>query len=117
MIEARTTQAVVTVGGGRGFIVEGSYEQRYIITAAHCLPDLPEAFPGEQATYRDLAGPLVECVFVDPVADLAVLAAPDGQVFFEEAEMYEALTSRCTPFIDPARALLADAQGGPCGLA
>ena len=31
----------LTVGGGRGFVVEGSREQRYVITAAHCLTERP----------------------------------------------------------------------------
>ena len=32
-----------------------------------------------------------ECVFADPLADVAVLTAPDGQSLFEEYEAYEAL--------------------------
>ena len=31
------TQAVVRVGDGRGFVVEHRH-QRFILTAAHCLP-------------------------------------------------------------------------------
>jgi hypothetical protein len=47
---------VVTVGDGRGFVVEGGH-QRYVITAAHCLPERP-AGPIDPATlhllgYRD----------------------------------------------------------------
>ena len=32
-----------------------------------------------------------ECVFVDPIADIAVLGAPDVQALWEEAEAYDAL--------------------------
>lgn len=32
-----------------------------------------------------------ECLFVDPVADIAVLGAPDSQYFYEESEAYEDL--------------------------
>jgi hypothetical protein len=37
--------------------------------------------------------PLVatECLFVDPVSDLAVLGPPDGQTSYEEYDAYEAL--------------------------
>jgi hypothetical protein len=33
--------AVVSVGDGRGFVVEGRERARFIITAAHCLPYVP----------------------------------------------------------------------------
>ena len=33
-----------------------------------------------------------ECLFVDPVADIAVLGMPDNQALFNEAEAYSALT-------------------------
>jgi hypothetical protein len=95
--------AVITVGpGGRGFIMETAQSislkgrplvkrRRIIVTAAHCLPHLPPAhrFPyTEEVTYAVL-GPLgtaqpsimAECLFVDPVADIAVLGEPDGQAF------------------------------------
>jgi trypsin-like peptidase len=91
------TDAVVTVGeGGRGFIIEHD-RRRLIVTAAHCLPTdengcvrLPPAnsaaFDYEQ-TYTNLLARLGEsptiatqCEFVDPVADIAVLSEPDGQV-------------------------------------
>ena len=92
--------AVVTVGAGRGFIV-GMGHERFIITAAHCLPELPQ--PGgegftEERTYWNLLARLnnspsipAECFFVDPVADLAVLGSPDNQVFFDEADAFDDL--------------------------
>jgi hypothetical protein len=57
-----------------------------IITAAHCLPFLPPddaAYFFEDRVYDKLLGPLgqkpsvwAECLFVDPVSDLAILLAP-----------------------------------------
>ena len=96
--------AVVTVGAGRGFIV-GMGHQRFIITAAHCLPELPP--PGdiftEERTYWHLLARLnsppsilAECVFVDPVADLAVLGSPDNQEFFDEADAFDDLVDSVT---------------------
>ena len=94
-------RAVVSVGDGRGFIVEAD-GRRLVVTAAHCLPHFPPAATisyTTERTYEDLVGPLAggplvwaECVFADPVADIAVLAEPDGQAFFDQAEAYEALT-------------------------
>ncbi len=106
-------QAVVAVGGGRGFVVEDRF-YRSIITAAHCLPKLPPAHPWmltEEKTYQELLGPLggecsvwAECLFVDPVGDIAVLTGPDNQVLFEQADQYEDLTensSKCIPVGPP----------------
>ncbi len=38
-----------------------------------------------------------ECLFVDPIADLAILGCPDDQELSEEAEAYEALTEPAVP--------------------
>ena len=93
----QSTRAVVKVGGGRGFVMELAEPnpvtdeltiQGIIITAAHCLPHLPPA-PAHETTYSILGlldgkgEPTIktECLFVDPVADLAVLGSPDDQVF------------------------------------
>ena len=108
-------QAVIAVGVGRGFVVEARNQfYRPIITAAHCLPGLPPAFPAmnlDEITYRELLGPLgaecsvwAECLFVDPVGDIAVLTGPDNQELWEEAEQYENLTeklSKCVPVGPP----------------
>ena len=94
--------AVIAVGEGRGFIVEAiDRRDRSIITAAHCLPHMPPAHPWaylEEKTYQGLIGPLggersvwAECLFVDPVGDLAVLIGPDNQELYEQAEQYEDL--------------------------
>ncbi len=95
------SRAVVRVGGGRGTIVETKRGERYIITAAHCLPGQPPphaASRTEERTYAKLVGTLgaeptvwAECLFADPVADLAVLCSPDGQAFSDESEAYDAL--------------------------
>jgi hypothetical protein len=96
--------AVVTVGavgtGGRGFVVQGA-RNRLVITAGHCLPAFPPCHPfsyTEERTYSKLLGPVgkeptvwAECLFVDPIGDIAVLGPPDNQVLFEESAAYEAL--------------------------
>jgi hypothetical protein len=98
--------AVVRVGGGRGFVVERRRE-RVIITAAHCLPKLPPPHPAmylHERTYKALLAPLgaepavwAECLFVDPVGDIAVLGCPDDQELHEQAEAYKHLVGRTTP--------------------
>ena len=80
---------------------------RIVVTAAHCLPSLPEGFSVgyiEGRTYRSLLGPLgeqpkvwTECLFVDPVADLAVLGTPDRQALYEHADSFDALTGSIRP--------------------
>ena len=89
----RALSAVVKVGGGRGFIVESSgrfgRRDRTIITAGHCLPGVPpchgSSFTTER-TYPKLLARLgeqpsvcCECLFIDPVADVAILGSPDTQ--------------------------------------
>src|SRR5262249_44463616 len=76
-------RAVVTVGDARGFIIEHT-QHRLVVTAAHCLPKLPPAHPASynhERTWKLLA-PLgekpavrTECLFVDPIADIAVLGS------------------------------------------
>ena len=117
-------RAVVTVGhGGRGFVMELTQPmalsddakreglqpfltRRIVLTAAHCLPELPPANPWAAAldrTYEFLLGALgdsapsiwAECIFVDPVADIAVLGAPDEaeQELVYQAEAFEAFVA------------------------
>ena len=112
----KAAKAVIKVGEGRGFIVEAirRYKidgerwmntDRYVITAAHCLPSTPLA-PSDnfETLYRNLLGPLAEeptvwadCLFVDPVADIAVLGSPDNQSLYKQAEAYEELTNNGLP--------------------
>lgn len=105
-------RAVVTVGDGRGFVMEmppASHMKGYtamcriVVTAAHCLPHLPPTMSfalSREKTYTGLLGPLgtskpsimAECLFVDPVADIAVLGEPDGQTsqaFYDASLAFE----------------------------
>lgn len=99
-------RSVVKVGDGRGFVVRGMQEyDRFILTAAHCLPHLPQA-PSEpsERTYPDLVSSLgvvqkvwTECMFVDPIADIALLGPPDGQSLCNEFEAYDDLLNDVRP--------------------
>jgi hypothetical protein len=107
----KAKRAIIAVGDnqygqGRGFVVESSIG-RLVITAAHCLPRLPPAHPCsyvEERTYVPLLGlrhaessVAAQCVFVDPIADVAVLSAPDSQGLPEQFFAYEALVESVTP--------------------
>jgi hypothetical protein len=99
--------AMLAVGaqGGCGFLVADNTRPKtcppLVITAAHCLPRLPPAHPVSYAyerTYQRLLGPLgeettvsAECLFVDPISDLAVLGSRDNQTYSDEANAYEFL--------------------------
>jgi hypothetical protein len=111
-------RSVITVGDGRGFVVMTHHRPLFrdhtgelrslkrrrrplIVTAAHCLPFFPPCHGNsytEERTYQNLIGPLgeapsvwAECLFADPIADIAVLGEPDGQELFKECDDYEAL--------------------------
>jgi hypothetical protein len=117
--EERLAAGVVTVNGGRGFIIETArtyrirgndfaYRSRLVVTAAHCLPSVPPAHAArkiEERTYANVLGPLgekptvwAECAFVDTVADIAVLTRPDQQLLGPEAEAYDALVDSAPAF-------------------
>jgi hypothetical protein len=109
MTISKVSKSLVRVGGGRGFVVQElvNFRRRFIITAAHCLPSIP-SHPGERRdwdeTLQDLIGLLgappsvwAECLFADPIADIAVLGAPDNQELSEQADAYEALVSSRMP--------------------
>jgi hypothetical protein len=101
-----TTAAILKVGEGRGFVVE-SANQRLVITTAHCLPYPPPCASmsqSEEHTYQKLLGHIggvpevwAECLFADPISDIAVLGRPDDYAFYEESEAYEVLTASMTP--------------------
>jgi len=129
--------SVVKVGDGRGFIVlrrmkvpqeirrqiRGGprmvkfVEQRLIVTAAHCLSaTIPcsSAASSHERTVKDL-GTLDasksdiwgECLFADPVADIAVIGEPDNQEFDEQADAY-------TDLVESASVLsIGEAESGP----
>ena len=98
-------RAVITVGTGRGFVVAGPREDdlhdRIVITAAHCLPSFPPCASFStirERTYPALLGPLgaeptvwAECLFVDPIGDIAVLGSPDEEDLHREAHDYAVL--------------------------
>jgi hypothetical protein len=98
---------VLSVGEGRGFVVEHRGEH-LVVTASHCLPWLPSGFGiaySEEHVYRNMLGPVgsapivaCECLFINPIADVAVLGVPDTQTFSEEADPYRALLEYATPF-------------------
>jgi hypothetical protein len=101
----KAKRAVLRVGGGRSFAVEYrnylGHIERIVITAAHCLPHLPPAHPAayaEEFTYRALLGPLggkrtvwAECLFVELMADIAVLGHPDHPDLTDQADAYDRL--------------------------
>jgi hypothetical protein len=103
--------AILKVGGGRGFVVtlhrHPGGDERIVITAAHCLPYLPPCHPGRylhEYTYQRLLGPLdgkrtvwAECVFVDAMADIAVLGSPDNQDLSDQADAYRQLVDSMKP--------------------
>jgi hypothetical protein len=136
MTKLPNPSCVVKVGGGRGFVIEHricvnipdfetvqsrkrSYtvKSRLVVTAAHCLPNLPPAnaypYPQERI-YRDLLRSLDGTksdvwsvrLFADSVADIAVLGCPDEQELHEEADAYHALTD------DVPTLAIAKAQSG-----
>jgi hypothetical protein len=100
-------RAIVRVGDGRGFVVAGigRHDPGLVVTAAHCLPSWPEAYPDTWDTlHRDLLGPLgtqptvwADCLFVDPVGDIAVLGPVDDQELGNEAAAYEQLVGDAVP--------------------
>jgi hypothetical protein len=101
----QTKTAVITVGEGRGFVVEAEHN-RFVVTAAHCLPSIPPPFSStDELTYPNLLGPLgavnltiwAECCFVDPVADVAVLGEPDNQEALEQWTAYNDLVEQAVP--------------------
>jgi hypothetical protein len=107
MFDINAGGGVLRVGDGRGFIIEAQH-QRLVITAARCLPHLPPAHPGlgtEEKTYQQLLGRLdgqptvwAECLFADPISDVAVLGEPDGQMFYDQPDAYWALVDNVEPF-------------------
>jgi hypothetical protein len=108
--------------------------RRIIVTAAHCLPyqPPPAAIVGaEEKTYFDLisglGGPAssvaAECLFADPVSDLAVLGEPDDQQWPEASDAYlqvveagSVLTFRSDKIKDGVRGWLLSLDGrwNPC---
>jgi len=99
-------KGVVRVSDGRGFVTETALGL-VVVTAAHCLPHLPPASSVsyvQERTYGNILGPLdeepsvwAECLFVDPVADIAILGEPDSQELCDEWEAYDSFIGQCEP--------------------
>ena len=89
----------------RGFAVEEktAFRRRLVVTAAHCLPAIAAAPDGAEILAALLgrlgaeASVWAECLFVDPIADIAVLGSPDDQSLFDEAAAYQTLLGSCKP--------------------
>ena len=118
------TNGVVTVGGGHGFVMERrvyfdfgdgngnrKLRRKLVVTASHCLPHPPKmpCYSYQETTYAKLLAPLgeepyvwAECLFFDPVADVAVLGEPDNQELPDEWDGYHALTGQRKPFATAA---------------
>lgn len=94
----RANASVIAVGDSHGFVVEGPRNNRIVITAEHCLPFFPPSHAAmglEKRTYQNLLAPLggerslwAECLFADPIGDMAVLGSPDDQALWKKAEAY-----------------------------
>jgi hypothetical protein len=78
------------------------------VTAAHCLPHLPNACSfsfRSDVTFAELLGPLLatratvgaECLFADPVGDIAVLGAPDNQSLPDQFQAYRDFIGEAVP--------------------
>jgi Trypsin-like peptidase domain len=106
MTDATNVKTVLKVGNGRGFVIEAD-DRRLIVTAAHCLPKLPPRASishASERTYQNLLGAIgkrrkiwAECLFVDPVADIAVLGSPDDQESSDKADAYNQLVEVAIP--------------------
>lgn len=111
--------SVITVDKGRGFIIEHRslfdfgnglkrLRRKLVLTASHCLPHAPvmPCYSYQETTYPNLIAPLgqepsvwAECLFFDPVSDLAILGEPDNQEFGEENDAYARLVDGRKPFV------------------
>jgi hypothetical protein len=121
--DPKLTNAVVKVNKARGLIVQDFRKQLCVITAAHCLPircdecrgKLPQPFMvnNPERIYSKLLGPLgdpatvsAECLFADPISDIAVFCMPwpDNQnpdadeAFMDLVEKRLALSVGTLPF-------------------
>ena len=87
----------------KGISLSPFVDRRLVVTAAHCLPKFPPATAAaylQERTYKGLLGSLdgkrkdvwAECLFANPVADVAILGSPDTQEFGDQADAYSALT-------------------------
>ena len=98
--------AIIAVGTGYGCVVQGA-QDRFVVTAAHCLPELPPCDSGNvdrRSYYPALLGPpggqkcvAAACGFADPISGIAVLGLPNGIESPEEFDQYAKLAETATP--------------------
>jgi len=98
--------ALIAAGTGHGFVVQGVHD-RFVITAARCLPDLAPPNTGRfdrKSCYPALLGApggqkcvAAACGFADPISDIAVLGLPNGIESPEEFDQFLKLTDTATP--------------------
>jgi len=114
---AIVTFAAPGVRKGRGFLVETNRQDRLVVTAAHVLWRIP---PPDPAKTNERLQPKVigrlgrrttrvcsECLFVDPIADVAVLGEPDANTLGEEWQAYN-------DFVESASVLQIDTVADSC---
>jgi hypothetical protein len=112
-------EAVVRVGDGRGFIAGAGYS-RYIITAAHCLPERARHLDPNlgnstsELLVRDLIGSLeqhertiwAEICGLSLTDDFAIFREPDNQELGDEADRYGQFTDRAVLAVAPSPAVV-----------
>jgi len=119
---------VIKVGSGRGIIIHDRgkmppflgkrmfQDRRIVITAAHCLPRFPPCYAANLPyvkMYESLLGTLdapepavcAECLFVDPIADIALLGRPDPQAVDEHGKPYDERTDEYYALTEEAPSL------------
>lgn len=102
-IRQRVVAATVRLPGkgGQGVLVPGGL----ILTAAHCVKwyatgGMALGDPCVEEVVTKAGKTLLACVCaVEPVADIAVLEAPDDQVFFDDAETFDAFVEETAPVL------------------
>jgi hypothetical protein len=114
------TSAVVQVrnGKGRGFIVGPAHRDRYIVTAAHCVPrwryPRPHLANGiNELTFPNFVRPLgvkrgtvwAELCVLNLTDDIAVFRGPDDQELSDEADQYEQFTAKAMKVSAPPAAV------------
>lgn len=106
--EIRALLAVVAVGdGGRGSVVRGYGHNNFIVTAAHCLPFVPprhlmsylreRTYPGLVTRLGGIRAVWVECLFMDLIADIALLGPPDSQALDKRHTFYQRMIDTIEP--------------------
>lgn len=98
-------EAVLRVGDGRGFVIE-TEKNRLVVTAGHCVAPFPPFHSASSLAERmrkvlgrigQLQTVWAECLFADPIADLAILGSPDNQAAPKEADAFSDLVLSVEP--------------------